>query len=110
LAGAGAGVFSATRQVGTVLGSAGMAAVMDWLVVRQLPPIVTGVTLSVGGEGREVAPLPEFRAEFATAMSQSMLLPAFVALLGVVAALLLVGIRRPQHISTPASAVAASEQ
>jgi len=87
-----------------VLGSASMAAVMDWLVVRQLPPIVTGVTLGVGGEGSEVAPLPEFRAEFATAMSQSMLLPAFVALLGVVATLLLVRFGRPQRISSPASA------
>src|SRR6516165_10287395 len=104
LAGAGAGVFSATRQMGTVLGSASMAAVMDWLVVRQLPPIVTGVTLGVGGEGSEVAPLPEFRAEFAKAMSQSMLLPVFVALLGVVATLLLVRFGRPQRISSPASA------
>ena len=104
LAGAGAGVFSATRQVGTVLGSASMAAVMDWLVVRQLPPIVTGVTLGAGGEGPEVEPLPEFRAEFARAMSESILLPAFVALLGLVAALFLVGFGRPQRISTAASA------
>jgi EmrB/QacA subfamily drug resistance transporter len=104
LAGAGSGVFTATRQVGSVLGSASMAAFMDWLVIRQLPPIVTGVTLGVGGEGREIAPLPEFRAEFANAMSQSMLLPACVALLGVVAALLLVGLPRPQHILARGSA------
>ncbi len=70
LAGAGSGVFTATRQVGSVLGSASMAGLMDWLVIRQLPPIVTGITVGVGGEGREVVPLAEFRDEFATAMSQ----------------------------------------
>jgi EmrB/QacA subfamily drug resistance transporter len=97
LAGAGSGAFTATRQVGSVLGSASMASLMDWLVVRQLPPIVTGITVGVGGEGPEVEPLPAFRAEFATAMSQSMLLPTAGALLGVVAALFLVGFpRRPE--------------
>jgi MFS family permease len=94
LAGAGSGAFTATRQVGSVLGSASMASLMDWLVVRQLPPIVTGITVGVGGEGPEVEPLPAFRAEFATAMSQSMLLPTAGALLGVVAALFLVGFPR----------------
>jgi MFS-type transporter involved in bile tolerance (Atg22 family) len=97
LAGAGSGAFTATRQVGSVLGSASMASLMDWLVIRQLPPIVTGITVGVGGEGPEVEPLPAFRAEFATAMSQSMLLPTAGALLGVVAALFLVGFpRRPE--------------
>jgi MFS family permease len=104
LAGAGAGVFTATRQVGSVLGSASMAGLMGWLVIRQLPPIVTGEIVGVGGDGREVVPLPEFREEFATAMSQSILLPAAGALLGVVAALFLIGFPRPQHSSIPASA------
>ena len=109
LAGAGSGVFSATRQVGSVLGGAGMAALMDWLVDREMPPGFTGVTRGVGGEGLEVEPLPEFRAPFAAAMSQSMLLPACAALLGVVGALFLVGFGRPQHISddvdTPAERI-----
>jgi hypothetical protein len=104
LAGAGAGVFTATRQVGSVLGSASMAGLMGWLLIRQLPPIVTGEIVGVGGDGREVVPLPEFREEFATAMSQSILLPAAGALLGVVAALFLIGFPRPQHSSIPASA------
>ena len=43
LAGAGSGVFTATRQVGTVLGTASMAGFMHWLVSRQQPPIITGV-------------------------------------------------------------------
>jgi MFS-type transporter involved in bile tolerance (Atg22 family) len=104
LAGAGSGAFTATRQVGSVLGSASMAGLMDWLVMRQLPPIVTGVKVGAGGEGPEVVPLLEYRDEFATAMSQSILLPACGALLGVVAALFLVGLPRPQ----PSTAIAES--
>jgi MFS family permease len=88
LAGAGSGVFTATRQVGTVLGTASMAGFMHWLVTRQLPPTVTGV--NAAGRGPEVVPL-QYRNEFATAMSQSMLLPAVVALVGVACALFLVG-------------------
>jgi EmrB/QacA subfamily drug resistance transporter len=105
LAGAGSGVFTATRQVGSVLGSASMAAFMDWLLSRHMPPAFTDITSGVGGEGSEVEPLPEFRALFAAAMSQSMLLPAFVALLGVVSALLLVGFQRQQKTAPARAAV-----
>jgi EmrB/QacA subfamily drug resistance transporter len=100
LAGAGSGVFTATRQVGTVLGTASMAGFMHWLVIRQLPPIITG--MNAGGQGPEVVPLPKYRDEFATAMSQSMLLPAVIALLGVACGLLLVGLQRPQEDTAPA--------
>jgi EmrB/QacA subfamily drug resistance transporter len=105
LAGAGSGVFTATRQVGSVLGSASMAVFMDWLVSRHVPPTFTDVTRGVGGEGSEVAPMPEFRAPFAVAMSHSMLLPAFVALFGVVSALFLVGFRRRQKPAPAPTAV-----
>jgi EmrB/QacA subfamily drug resistance transporter len=105
LAGAGSGVFTAIRQVGTVLGAASMAGFMHWLVIRQLP-IVTGI--NAGGRGPEVVPLPKYRNEFAMAMSQSMLLPAVVALLGVACALLLVGLRRPQKYSSPPESGSAS--
>lgn len=53
--------------------------------------------MNVGGQGTEI--LPKYRNEFATAMSQSLLLPAAVALLGVACALLLVGGQRPQENS-----------
>jgi EmrB/QacA subfamily drug resistance transporter len=106
LAGAGSGVFTATRQVGSVLGSASMAAFMDWLLSRHMPSTFTDVTAGVGGEGNVVEPRPEFRVPFATAMSQAMLLPAFVALFGVVGALFLVGFQRPQK--TAAASTAAS--
>jgi hypothetical protein len=105
LAGAGSGVFTAARQVGSVLGSASMAAVMDWLLSRQLPPTFTHVTPGVGGEGGEVAPLPEFRGSFDAAMSQAMLLPAFVALFGVVAAVFLVRFQRPQKTAPSPTAL-----
>jgi hypothetical protein len=86
LAGAGSGVYNATRQVGSVLGSAGMAAFMTWRIGSEMPPMPEGT--SQGGVTR----LPTFLHEpFAAAMSQSLLLPAFVALLGVIAALFLLG-------------------
>ena len=84
LAGAGSGVYNAIRQVGSVLGSASMAAFMTARIGAEMPPMPFGAP---GG----VAQLPGFLHEpFAAAMSQSMLLPAFVSLFGVVAALFLV--------------------
>ena len=86
-AGAGSGVYNATRQLGAVLGSAGMAAFMTSRISAEMPggagtPVEEDVTLQ----------LPEFvREPFSAAMSQSMLLPAFIALFGIVAALFLVG-------------------
>ncbi|MGP4054386.1 MFS transporter [Mycobacterium sp. 4D054] len=91
LAGAGSGVYNTTRQVGSVLGSAGMAALMASELSAKLPGGAGGPPQ---GEG-QVARLPEFlHAPFAAAMSQSMLLPAFVALFGVVAALFLMDLIR----------------
>ncbi|WP_102143741.1 MFS transporter [Mycobacterium hubeiense] len=87
LAGAGSGVYNATRQVGSVLGSAGMAAFMTSRLGAEMPARAS----EPRGEG-SVTQLPGFLHEpFAAAMSQSMLLPAFVALFGVVAALFLLG-------------------
>ncbi len=90
LAGAGSGVYNATRQVGSVLGSAGIAAFMTSRISAELPaaparPAGAGATLQ----------LPEFlREPFSAALSQSMLLPAFVALFGVIAAMFMVGMVR----------------
>jgi EmrB/QacA subfamily drug resistance transporter len=87
LAGAGSGVYNATRQVGSVLGSAGMAAFMTSRISAEMPPTVT----EAPGQG-SVTRLPAFLHEpFAAAMSQSLLLPAFFALFGVVAAMFLLG-------------------
>jgi EmrB/QacA subfamily drug resistance transporter len=87
LAGAGSGVYNATRQVGSVLGSAGMAAFMTSRISAEIPMS----TQPEQGEG-SVTQLPAFLHEpFAAAMSGSLLLPAFVALFGVVAAMFLLG-------------------
>jgi len=95
LAGAGSGVYNATRQVGSVLGSAGIAALLTWRIGAELPG---SSAQPPGGDGAALE-LPEFLHEpFATAMSQSMLLPAFVALFGVVAALFLRGFRTDRAV------------
>ncbi|MHA7175390.1 MFS transporter [Arthrobacter sp. Sr24] len=76
-AGAGAGIYNTTRQIGAVLGSAAIAALISARLAAELP---AGATASaVGGTGQ----LPEFlHAGFSTAMAQSTLLPAAVVLLG----------------------------
>jgi Major Facilitator Superfamily len=87
VAGAGSGVYNATRQVGSVLGSASMAAFMTTRISAEMPLAADGPT----GEG-SATQLPSFLHEpFAAAMSQSLLLPAFIALFGVVAAMFLLG-------------------
>ena len=87
VAGAGSGVYNATRQVGSVLGSASMAGFMTTRISAEMPLAADGP----GGEG-SVTELPSFlHVPFASAMSQSLLLPAFVALFGVVAAMFLLG-------------------
>jgi EmrB/QacA subfamily drug resistance transporter len=91
LAGASSGVYNATRQVGAVLGSAAMASFMTSRITSKMPPMPDGETLGDEGNGT-VLQLPEFvREPFSAAMSQSMLLPAFIALFGVAAALFMVG-------------------
>jgi EmrB/QacA subfamily drug resistance transporter len=98
VAGAGSGVYNATRQVGSVLGSASMAAFMTTRISAEMPLAADGP----GGEG-SVTELPAFlHGPFASAMSQSLLLPAFIALFGVVSAMFLLGfagpaVRRPQR-------------
>jgi EmrB/QacA subfamily drug resistance transporter len=88
LAGAGSGVYNTTRQVGSVLGSAGMAALLAAQLSAKLPGAADAAPQAEG----QVAALPTFlHAPFASAMSQAMLLPAFVALFGVIAALFLLG-------------------
>ncbi len=88
LAGAGAGVYNATRQVGSVLGSAGIAAFMASRISAEMPAAPSDASASE----MAVLRLPRFLHEpFSAALSQSMLLPAFVALFGIVAALFVLG-------------------
>jgi hypothetical protein len=89
LAGASSAVYNSVRQLGAVFGSAGMAAFMTSRISAEMPPQPSG---AAAGDGAITLQLPAFlREPFATAMSQSVLLPAFIALFGIVAALFLVG-------------------
>jgi MFS family permease len=86
-AGAGAGVYNTTRQVGAVLGSAGIAAMME----SRLSALLPGTSGDV-----EAAQLPPaLHGAFAAAMAQSMLLPAAVLVIGLVAAMCF---SRPTHL------------
>ncbi|MFC9893927.1 DHA2 family efflux MFS transporter permease subunit [Nocardia sp. NPDC127579] len=84
-AGAGAGIYNTTRQVGSVLGSAAISA----LIAARL----SANGLSGGapiGEGSGQSIPDQIRDEFSTALGESMLLPACILLIGVVAAALFV--------------------
>ncbi len=95
-AGAGAGIYNATRQVGAVLGSAGIAVLLDSRLAAEGLP-------SFSGEGGGAGTLPAAVAErFSAAMAQTMLLPPAALLLGLVAVLFF---ERPRHDGyTPAGA------
>lgn len=93
LAGGASGVYIATQQLGAALGSAGMAAFMTSRIASAMPAHTAEVypPAAQGSPGTAIQ-LPEpLRAPFSVAMSQSMLLPASISLLGVVAALFMVG-------------------
>ncbi len=89
LAGAGSGVYNTTRQIGAVLGSSSMAALMSSRINAEIPSASPGPARS--GDYDVMHLPPALHDPFAVAMSESMLLPAFVALLGVVAAIFMVG-------------------
>ena len=93
-AGAGAGVYNATRQFGAVLGSAAIAVLID-------ERLAANGLVFAAGEGRAAsAGLPDsVRGPFSEAMAQAMLLPPAVLLLGLLAA---VCFARPRHQQAPA--------
>jgi MFS family permease len=107
-AGAGSGVYNTTRQVGAVLGSAGIAAIMQARLVADLP-----AGAGAAAEGGGVAgggSLPEFlHAGFSSAMGQSLFLPAAVALIGAVTVIFFAK-PKPPAWGPGAAAAASAEQ
>ncbi|ALJ22155.1 multidrug MFS transporter [Microbacterium sp. No. 7] len=92
-AGAGAGIYNTTRTIGSVVGSASIAAFMQSRLEANLP----GSADAQGGFGEGA--LPPFVVDgFSAAMAQSVLLPAAVILVGLVAVLFL---RRPAALPAP---------
>ncbi|MHA7222132.1 DHA2 family efflux MFS transporter permease subunit [Arthrobacter sp. RHLT1-20] len=85
-AGAGAGVYNTTRQIGAVLGSAAIAVLIQARLAAELPAVAGGSEgpgpMSFGG----TLPVP-LHEGFSTAMGQSIMLPAAVILLGAAVAL-----------------------
>ena len=91
-AGAGSGVYNATRQVGAVLGSAAIAVLIDARLVAN------GLTFSPSeGSASGGGALPaQVAAPFTDAMAQSLLLLPVVLLVGLVAVLFF---ERPRHFA-----------
>ncbi|MFL6109647.1 MAG: DHA2 family efflux MFS transporter permease subunit [Marmoricola sp.] len=98
LAGAGAGVYNATRQVGSVVGSAAIAVMMSSRLSHYLP----GASAH-GDAGAQKITDPHVAAAFAKAMQQSLLLPASVYFIGLIAVLLY---EAPKHTGYGGAAAA----
>ncbi|MGB3697589.1 MAG: DHA2 family efflux MFS transporter permease subunit [Gordonia sp. (in: high G+C Gram-positive bacteria)] len=83
-AGAGAGIYNTTRQIGSVIGSAAIAAAMQARLEANIPGASSADAIGTGH-------LPGFLVgPFSTAMAQSMLLPAAIMVVGVGAVLFMV--------------------
>ena len=92
-AGAGAGVYNSTRQVGAVLGSAGIAALIQARLAANLPGAAIEASPISG------ARLPAAAANgFASSMAESLYLPAGVLVLGLIAVLCFAA---PSHAPAP---------
>ena len=89
-AGAGSGIYNTTRQVGAVLGSAAIATLIEARLTANLPGVPQDMSQRTAG----VKLPPQIGEGFAMAMSQTLLLPAAVVLVGVAAAL---AFTKPTH-------------
>jgi EmrB/QacA subfamily drug resistance transporter len=91
LAGAGSSIYNTTRTVGSVIGSASIAALMQSRLEAHFPG--AGEASSAFGSGQ----LPAFLIDgFSAAMAESMILPAAILIVGLVAVLFM---QRPKALS-----------
>ncbi|MBW4094123.1 MAG: DHA2 family efflux MFS transporter permease subunit [Acidobacteria bacterium] len=84
-AGAGAGIYNTTRQVGAVLGSAAIAALIQGRLTADMPH-QAGAASSSPLEFSGTLP-PALHSAFSVAMSESIVLPAAVIILGAAVAI-----------------------
>ncbi|MGZ0066850.1 DHA2 family efflux MFS transporter permease subunit [Microbacterium arborescens] len=91
-AGAGSGIYNTTRTVGSVIGSAAIAAYMQSRLTANLP----GAGDAAGGDFGGGAMPPAIAEGFSTAMAQAMILPAIV--IGV-AVIVVIFLKRPAHLA-----------
>ena len=90
-AGAGAGVYNTTRQLGAVLGSAAIAVLMQ----ARLEVHLGGAGAAPAGSMTGAVLPPEVAEGLSRAMAESIYLPMLVILLGAIAALFF---ERPRHL------------
>lgn len=102
LAGAGSGIYNTTRQVGSVVGSAAIAALMSARIAARLgPETAEGFASGPEGAGAGGGSLPPQVAEsLSAAFADSMLLPVGVLVIGTLAALAMEAMR---HTGRPVS-------
>jgi EmrB/QacA subfamily drug resistance transporter len=84
MAGAGAGIYNTTRTIGSVIGSAAVAAFMQSRLEANMPGLGDAPVSQTGGS--MPAPIAE---AFSSAMAQTMILPACAIVIALVAALFL---------------------
>jgi EmrB/QacA subfamily drug resistance transporter len=100
-AGSGAGVYNTTRQIGAVLGSAAIAALIEARLAAH------GLEGAGAGDQSSGASMPDFvKVPFSDAMSDSLLLPVAAFAIGVV---LMLFLAKPTHAGHGGAAVQTAE-
>ena len=102
-AGAGAGIYNTTRTIGSVIGSAAIATFMQARLEANLPGMGDSAG-AIGSGGALPAPVAD---GFATAMSQAILLPASVIVIGLLASFFLRGAPKTDAGRAPAASTPA---
>ncbi|MGY2876616.1 EmrB/QacA subfamily drug resistance transporter [Marmoricola sp. URHA0025 HA25] len=98
-AGAGSGVYNATRQVGSVVGSAAIAVLMSARIAHFLP----GAAVQGEAGARQIQD-PHVADLFSKAMQQSLLLPTLVYVVGLVAVMFYEAPKHEGYAGRPAAA------
>ncbi|PCE13481.1 multidrug MFS transporter [Microbacterium sp. SZ1] len=104
-AGAGAGIYNTTRTIGSVIGSAAIATFMQARLEANLP----GMGDSAGSISSGGTLPPQVADGFAAAMSQAILLPASVIVIGLIAAFFLRGAPKATDAGAPAASAPAAD-